>query len=89
MNQRGIAILVVSAGLSVATAAAQAQEKKMEMPKPGPEQQKLAYFIGTWKSAADIKENPMMPSGKMTSTDACDWFHGGFFVVCHSTGTCS
>jgi hypothetical protein len=91
MNPRKIGILVASVGLALGVAAAQAQEKKqekkMEVPKAGPEQQKLAYFIGTWKSAGDIKENPMMPAGKMTSTDSCDWFHGGFFVVCHSTGT--
>ncbi|HSS44802.1 MAG TPA: FG-GAP-like repeat-containing protein, partial [Thermoanaerobaculia bacterium] len=86
MNHRRIGILVASVGLAVATAA-QAQEKKMEMPKAGPEQQKLSYFVGTWRSSGDVKENPMMPAGKMTSTDSCDWFHGGFFVVCHSTGT--
>ncbi|MGH9317945.1 MAG: DUF1579 family protein [Thermoanaerobaculia bacterium] len=86
MNHRRIGILVASVGLAVAAAAAQAQEKKMEMPKPGPEQKKLDYFVGTWKTEGEIKENPMMPAGKMTSTDSCDWFHGGFNVVCHSTG---
>ncbi len=86
MNHRKMGILAAFLGLAVATAAAQAQEKKMEMPKPGPEQKKLDYFVGTWKSEGEIKENPMMPAGKMTSTDNCEWFHGGFNVICHSTG---
>ena len=94
MNHRKIGALATSLGLILGVAAAQAQEKKqekkeapgMEMPKPGPEQKKLGYFIGTWKSEGEIKENPMMPAGKMTSTDRCEWFHGGFNVVCHSTG---
>jgi hypothetical protein len=77
------------------TVAASAQEKKaekkapakMEMPKPGPEVQKLAYFVGTWKSEGDLKENPFgMPPGKFSSTDKCDWFEGGYAVVCHSAG---
>jgi len=64
-----------------------ASEKKMEMPKPGPEVQKLGYFVGSWKSEADVKENPMgMPAGKMTETANCEWFHGKFSVVCHSSG---
>ena len=61
-------------------------EKKMEMPKPGPEVKRLAYFVGTWKTDGDIKPNAMMPAGKMTSTDKCEWFPGGFQVVIHSTG---
>jgi hypothetical protein len=97
-----LAILVAS-GLLAAAAAAQAQEKKaapatekkaapekkmmMEAPKPGPEVKKLAYFVGTWKSEGDMKENSFgMPAGKFTSTDKCEWFTGGFHVVCHSNG---
>lgn len=86
MNCYKIGILVASVGLAVAAAAAQTQEKKMEMPKPGPEQKKLDYFVGTWKTEGEIKENPMMPAGKMTSTDNCEWFSGGFNVVCHYAG---
>ena len=61
---------------------------KMEMPKPGPEVKKLGYFVGTWKSEGELKENPFgMPPGKFTTTDKCEWFTGGYQVVCHSTGT--
>lgn len=84
-------------GLSLFLAAAvvNAQEKKaekkpeskMEMPKAGPEVKKLGYFVGTWKSEGEMKQNPFgMPTGKYTSTDKCEWFTGGFHVVCHSTG---
>lgn len=32
-------------------------------PKPGPEHEKLAYFIGTWKSEADVKPTAFGPGG--------------------------
>ncbi len=85
MKHIKIAILVTSALLTAAVAA-QAQEKKMEAPKPGPEVKKLGYFVGTWKSEGELKENPFgMPPGKYAGTDNCEWFHGGFQVVCHSS----
>lgn len=63
---------------------------KMEMPKPGPEVKKLGYFVGTWKTEGDMKENAFgMPPGKFTSTDKCEWFTGGWQVVCHTTGKSS
>ena len=68
-------------------AKAKAEAPKMEMPKPGPEVKKLGYFVGTWTSEGELKENPFgMPAGKFTSTDKCEWFSGGYQVVCHSTG---
>src|SRR3989454_7285461 len=51
-------------------------------PKPGPEHQKLAYFAGRWSESADIKPGPMGPGGKMTETSTCEWFSGGFYLVC-------
>ena len=90
--------VAVSACLALALAA-QGQEKKMEkkatakapakmeMPKPGPEVKKLGYFVGNWTSEGDMKENPFgMPAGKFTSNDKCEWFAGGYQVVCHTTG---
>jgi hypothetical protein len=64
----------------------QAQEKKMEAPKPGPEVKKLGYFVGSWTTTGEVKQNPFMPAGKMTSTSKCEWFPGGFHVVCHENG---
>jgi hypothetical protein len=57
------------------------------MPGPGPEQKKLAYFAGTWKSEAELKPMGPFPGGKMTSTGRAEIFPGGFFVVTHSSST--
>jgi hypothetical protein len=57
------------------------------MPKPGPEHQKLAYFAGRWTEAGEMKAGPMGPGGKVTSNSTCDWFPGGFHLVCRSDGT--
>jgi hypothetical protein len=67
----------------LATAALRAQAP-MAVPKPGPEQQKLAYFAGRWNEAAEMKPGPMGPGGKMTGTSTCEWFAGGFSLVCRS-----
>ena len=85
MKHGRLAILLAS-GLLLAAAALQAQEKKMEAPKPGPEVKKLGYFVGTWNTTGEVKQNPFMPAGKMTGTSKCEWFPGGFHVVCHETG---
>ena len=56
-------------------------------PKPAPEVQKLAYFAGRWNETADMKTSPMGPGGKMTTASSCEWFPGGFYVVCRGDGT--
>ena len=56
-------------------------------PKPGPEIKKLAYNIGTWKIEGEAKPFGPMPGGKVTATEKCEWYSGGFFVTCHSEGT--
>jgi len=53
---------------------------------PGPEQKRLGYFVGKWTADGDIKAGPLGPGGKMTSTDDCQWFEGGFSVICRSEG---
>ena len=57
-----------------------------KMPKPGPEHKKLDYFVGKWTGSADMKGSPYGPAGTYSSTDDCQWFAGGFSVVCHSDG---
>jgi hypothetical protein len=52
--------------------------------KPGPEHKKLGYFVGKWTGEGEVKPGPMGPGGKMTSSDDCQWFDGGFSVICHS-----
>ncbi|MGH7751517.1 MAG: DUF1579 family protein [Gemmatimonadales bacterium] len=56
-------------------------------PKPRPELQRLAYFAGKWTSTGEMKPGPMGPGGKMTGTSNCEWFAGGYFLVCRGEGT--
>ena len=53
-----------------------------QQPKPGPEVQRLAYYLGTWRGEGDTKGGPFGPAGKLSSTITCDWFAGGFHLVC-------
>jgi len=78
-----LVILAVGLVLSSAVALAQAPGEK---PKPGPEHKKLGYFVGKWTMDGDTKPNPFMPGGKVTSKDTCEWFEGGFAVLCRSEG---
>jgi hypothetical protein len=55
-------------------------------PKPGPETQRLKYFLGHWTTEGEIKASPMGPGGKFTQTSKCDWFEGGFTLVCNTEG---
>jgi hypothetical protein len=55
-------------------------------PKPGPEHQKLAYFAGKWASEGEMKPSSFGPGGKFTFTETCEWFAGGFAIVCRSEG---
>ncbi len=63
---------------------ASAEEPKA--PKPGPEHQRLGYYVGKWTTEGEMKPSEMGPGGKITATDKCDWFQGGFAVVCYSDG---
>lgn len=72
--------LTFSTGFALAQAPAGA-------PAPGPEHARLGYFVGTWSSKGEVKPNPFMPAGTMTSNDSCAWFEGNFAVVCNYTGT--
>ncbi len=72
-------VLVVSSGVAWA-------QGPGGPPAPGPEHKRLGYFVGTWSSEGDVKPNPFMPAGKMTSNDTCEWFEGKFAVVCKYNG---
>src|SRR4026209_301428 len=61
---------------------ASGQAASAEQPKPGPEIQKLAYYLGTWTGEGETKGGPFGPAGKLSSTMTCDWFAGGFHLVC-------
>ena len=72
-------VLALSAGVAFA-------EAPGEAPKPGPEHKKLGYFVGKWTSEGVVKANPFMPEGTFSAADTCEWFEGGFAVVCRSEG---
>src|SRR5262245_50426239 len=55
-------------------------------PKPTPEHKRLGYYVGTWHTEGEMKPGPMGPGGKISSTDKCSWYEGGFAVVCYSEG---
>jgi hypothetical protein len=73
-----LAVLALGAGLLAQAPAA---------PKPGPEHKPLQYFVGKWTSEGEIKPGPLGPGGKVTSSDSCEWFTGGFQVVCRGEGS--
>ncbi len=53
-------------------------------PNPAPELQKLNRWVGKWSYEGEIKPGPMGPGGEFTSKDTCEWFEGGFAIVCRS-----
>jgi hypothetical protein len=55
-------------------------------PAPGPENGRLAFFVGKWKTTGEMKETPFGPGGKFTATESCEWFSGKFSLVCRSKG---
>lgn len=63
------------------------QAQTADAPKPGPEVQKLAYYVGTWKGEGEAKAGPFGPGGKLSSSQTCEWFAGGFHLVCRGEET--
>ena len=51
-------------------------------PKPGREIGKLAYYLGSWRGEGEAKAGPFGAGGKLSSTTTCEWFDGGFHLVC-------
>jgi Protein of unknown function (DUF1579) len=87
MKNRIGRLLTCAAVSFVGAQFAAAADDAAAAPKPGPEHKRLGYFVGTWKTEGEIQPGPMGPGGKFTGTDKCNWFEGGFAVVCYSDGT--
>jgi hypothetical protein len=83
MKTRFSAIVVFC--LAPCVAAAQVQINTA--PTPGPEVGKLGYYVGTWKGHGTSEGGPSAPPGKLSSEMNCDWFAGGFQVVCRGDET--
>ena len=64
-----------------------AQQAPQGPPKPGPELKRLDYARGTWKIEGEFKPFAGMPGGRFNATQTCEWYTGGFFLMCHSVGT--
>ena len=84
--RRKTAFLAASVAALVVVGHLAALAQAPPAPKPGPEHQKLAYFVGTWTSEGEMKPSPMGPGGKITGKDTCEWFEGGFSVICRAEG---
>ena len=82
MIKRAFALLLVLLALPVL---ADEKAKPSGPLRPGPEHKKLAYFAGTWSMEGEMKPSPIGPGGKLTATDSCSWFTGGFHLVCKSS----
>jgi hypothetical protein len=54
--------------------------------QPSPEQKKLEYFVGKWKTDVDIKASAASPGGKASGTEDCEWF-ANLHVVCRAETT--
>lgn len=77
-------VMVGALASTCLTAALVAQAPAM---KPGPEHKRIAFFVGSWSYQGEVKESPLGPAGKVTGTETCEWFAGGFQLVCRSKGT--
>ena len=49
--------------------------------KPGPEEKRMEYFVGTWKTEGEIKPNEFVPAGKSVTTETFTLGTGGFYTV--------
>jgi hypothetical protein len=56
-------------------------------PKPGAEHKRLERMLGQWSYQGEAKASPLGPAGKITGSETCEWFQGGFGVVCRTKGT--
>lgn len=70
---------VVIIALGVCTLAATAYGQ-MPRRQPGPEHARMAYFVGQWKFEGESE------GLKFTINQTCEWFEGGFHLVCRGEG---
>jgi uncharacterized protein DUF1579 len=77
----------IAVAVALASAAVIAQGQKPAKPTPGPEQKRIAYFAGQWNFTGEAKDSPLGPGGKFTGSETCEWFAGGFQLVCRTKVT--
>lgn len=76
-------VLACACGSTVARAQSEAA-----LPKPGPEVQKLAVMVGSFRNEGEVKAKalgPNSPAMKVSGTDECHWTADGFGLACTET----
>jgi hypothetical protein len=70
-------IVVMTLGVCTLAATAHSQ---MPRRQPGPEHARIGYFAGAWKFEGESE------GLKFTIDESCEWFEGGFHLVCRGEG---
>ena len=52
---------------------------------PGPEVKQLGFYVGKWNEAGQSRSGSAEPFGKLSGNESCEWFSGGFAVVCRES----
>ena len=58
-----------------------------QQPGRTPEVQRLGYYVGAWRGEGQTRGGPLGPAGRLSSTMTCEWFAGGFQIVCRGEET--
>jgi hypothetical protein len=56
-----------------------------ESPKPGPEVNQLSFYVGKWNETGESRSDPSGAFGKLSGHESCEWFSGGYSVVCRES----
>jgi hypothetical protein len=72
--------------LSVPTLAL-AQPAAEPAPGPGPEIREMGYYAGSWEGHGETLAGPFGEAGALSSHMTCEWFTGGFQMVCRGEET--
>jgi Protein of unknown function (DUF1579) len=85
--RKTVVSLSVSVAVVFAWSALTSFAQAPQAAKPGPEHKRLEHFVGKWTAEGKIEPSPMGPGGKFTTSETCEWFEGGYAVVCRAEGT--
>jgi hypothetical protein len=78
---RAAMMAAVASAVLAASVLAQAPARRA-----GPEQTRVGYFAGRWIVEGEYKASPNGPGGNYKGSETCEWFSGGFHLVCRSEG---
>jgi Protein of unknown function (DUF1579) len=84
MLRRQSIVLALAVSWTVIAVITVLAQEPGDAPQPSAQHKKLGVFVGTWNDEAEIKPGSLGPGGRMSLTETCDWFTGGFSVVCHT-----